>query len=191
MLDTILQCDRDAFIYLNGLGVEQYDAFWSTITKFPPWLPLFAVIIVLFFIKFTKRQAMLMICTVLVMAFCVDTFTALTKNVVARVRPNNDEEINTLIRILRNPSSYSFFSSHASISFSVITLVVLFLRLHFKWVYLLYIWPLLFAMSRIYVGVHYPTDLIVGALVGVLWAWFFYTFYQKFILPYLGLAHRV
>ena len=191
MLDKILQWDRDAFVYLNSLGIEQYDTFWSTVTKFPPWIPLFALIIILFFIKFPKREAIAMILTLLVMVLFVGTLTDLTKNVVARLRPNNDEEINTLIRILRSPSGFSFFSGHASSSFSVITITVLFLRRKFKWVYLCYIWPILFAMSRVYVGVHFPIDLIVGALVGMISAWLFYRLYGVLISPYLKLNHRV
>ena len=125
------------------------------------------------------------------MVFFVSTLTDLTKNVVARLRPNNDEEINTLIRILRSPSGFSFFSGHASSSFSVITFVVLFLRRHFKWIYLFYIWPILFAMSRIYVGVHFPIDLMVGASVGIFSAWMFYKLYGLLISPYLELNHHV
>lgn len=191
MLDKILQWDRDAFVYLNSLGIEQYDVFWSTVTKFPPWLPLFAFIIILFFVKFPKREATAMILILLVMVVFVATVTDLTKNVVARLRPNNDEELNTLIRILRSPSGYSFFSGHASSSFSVITITVLFLRRKFKWVYLFYIWPILFAMSRVYVGVHFPIDLIVGALVGIISAWLFYRLYGVLISPYLKLDRRV
>lgn len=191
MLDKILQWDREAFVYLNSLGIEQYDMFWSTVTKFPPWIPLFVLIISLFFIKFSKREALFMILTLLMMVFFVSTLTDLTKNVVARLRPNNDEEINTLIRILRSPSGFSFFSGHASSSFSVITFVVLFLRRHFKWIYLFYIWPILFAMSRIYVGVHFPIDLMVGASVGIFSAWMFYKLYGLLISPYLKLNHHV
>lgn len=191
MLDKILQWDRETFVYLNSLGIEQYDMFWSTVTKFPPWIPLFVLIISLFFIKFSKREALFMILTLLMMVFFVSTLTDLTKNVVARLRPNNDEEINTLIRILRSPSGFSFFSGHASSSFSVITFVVLFLRHHFKWIYLFYIWPILFAMSRIYVGVHFPIDLMVGASVGIFSAWMFYKLYGLLISPYLKLNHHV
>lgn len=191
MLDDILQWDRDTFVYLNRLGIEQYDAFWSTVTKFPPWIPLFALIVFLFFFKFPKREAITMILTILVMAAFVATITHLTKHVVARLRPNNDEELNTLIRILRSPSGFSFFSGHASSSFSIITLTVLFLRHKFKWVYLFYIWPLLFAMSRVYVGVHFPIDLMVGAAVGIVSAWLFYRLYCLLILPYLRSGRHV
>ncbi|MBQ4916134.1 phosphatase PAP2 family protein [Maribacter sp. MMG018] len=185
MFDRILEWDRETFVYLNNLGVEKYDAFWSTVTKFPPWIPLLVLFIVLFFVKRPKREAYMMIGTLLVMVLFITTLTDLTKEVVARLRPNNDAEINTIIRILRKPSGYSFFSGHASSSFSITTLVVLFLRDRFKWVYLFYLWPVLFTLSRIYVGVHFPIDLIVGALVGTGSAWLFYRLYQYLILPYL------
>ena len=185
MLDRILEWDRDTFVYLNSLGIEQYDFFWSTVTKFPPWIPLFALFLALFFIKNPKREAISMVLTLVLMVFFVTTVTDLTKQVVARLRPNNVEELNTLIRILRSPTGYSFFSGHASSSFSVTTLVVLFTRHQFKWVYVFYIWPILFAMSRIYVGVHFPIDIMVGALVGMLSAWLFYKLYLLLILPYL------
>ena len=185
MLEQLLQWDRDTFIYLNSLGIEDYDIFWSTVTKIPTWTPLFILFGFLLFRKFSKREALLMILTVLVMVFFVVTLTDLTKEVVARLRPNNDEEMNTLIRILRSPTGYSFFSGHASSSFSITTIVFLFLRKHFKWSIVFYIWPILFAMSRIYVGVHFPIDLIVGALVGIFSAWLFYRLYLQLILPYL------
>ncbi|WP_419212352.1 phosphatase PAP2 family protein [Maribacter sp. X9] len=191
MLDKILQWDREAFVYLNSLGIEQYDFFWSTVTKFPPWIPLFALFLSLYFIKFPKRNALLMITTLLVMVFFVMTLTDLTKHVVARIRPNNNEEINTLIRILRSPTGFSFFSGHASSSFSITTFVVLCLRKHFKWVYLFYLWPILFSLSRIYVGVHFPIDILTGALVGIVSAWLFYNLYQLLILPYLKSSHHV
>jgi len=189
MFDELLQWDRETFIYLNSLGIEQYDTFWSTVTKIPTWIPLFLLFGLLFFRNYKKKQALSIILTTLVMVFFVVTLTDLTKEVVARLRPNNDTEINTLIRILRSPTGYSFFSGHASSSFSITTIVFLFLRKHIKWAAIFFVWPLLFSMSRIYVGVHFPIDLIVGALVGGFSAWLFYRLYLRLILPYLMLDH--
>ncbi|QLG44316.1 phosphatase PAP2 family protein [Costertonia aggregata] len=189
MLEKLLQWDRDTFVYLNNLGVDEFDVFWSTVTKFPTWFPLFFLFIFLFFKKFAKKEALYMILFVLITLAFVATVTDLTKEVVARLRPNNDTEINMLIRILRSPSGYSFFSGHASSSFSVTTIVVLFLRKRFKWSWLFFIWPILFASSRIFVGVHFPIDILVGTLVGILSAFMFYNVYVKFIVPYLGLTH--
>lgn len=179
MLDQLLQWDRDTFIYLNGLGIERYDTLWSTITVFTTWIPLFILFIYLIFRTFPKKEAFQVLGTVCLTVIVVALLTGITKEWVARLRPGNNEEINTLIRILKSPAGYSFFSGHASSSFSITTSVFLFLRPYLKWCWLFFIWPIAFALSRIYVGVHYPLDLLVGAGVGILFALFFYTWYQR------------
>lgn len=183
MLEKLLEWDRDTFVYLNGLGIEDYDVFWSTVTQISTWIPLFILFLVLIFIKFPRTEALYKFLTILALVVFITTITHLTKISVARLRPNNTEEINTLIRILQSPTDYSFFSGHASSSFSITILVFLFLRHKFKWAILFFIWPILFAMSRIYVGVHFPIDILVGMVVGLLSGWLFYVLYQRFIAP--------
>lgn len=188
MLETILEWDRETFIYLNNLGIERYDAFWVTVTDFINWTPLFLLLMGIIFWKYPKREAILVMGTLLLMILFVVTLTDLTKNAVARLRPNNTEEISTLIRILKTPTTYSFFSGHSSSSFSIATILVLFLRHRFRWCWLMYLWALLMVASRVFVGVHYPVDIIVGGLVGVLSAFFFYILYVRLIVPTLGLS---
>lgn len=189
MLEKLLEWDRDTFIYLNNLGIDDYDLFWTTITNFPTWIPLFIFFIVLVFLKYPKKEAFFVLITVALLIIFISIATDVTKNYVARLRPNNDSDVNTLIRILKTPVTYSFFSGHAASSFSITTLVVLFLRRRFKWSWLFYIWPILFATSRIFVGVHYPVDIIVGTIVGILTAIAFYKMYTNFIVPYRKLGH--
>ena len=86
-----------------------------------------------------------------------------------------------LIMISRLKTSYGF-SGHASTSFAVTTLVFLFLRKNKGWLSMLFIWPLLFSFSRIYVGVHFPSDLLVGAFVGTLLAFGAYWFSKRLIV---------
>lgn len=189
MLEKLLKWDRDTFIYLNGLGIEEYDFFWSTITNITTWIPLFLVLIVLLVLKFPKKEAFYKLMTVFGLVFFIISVTHLTKTWVARLRPNNTEEINTLIRILKTPIDYSFFSGHASSSFAITTFVFLLLRSRIKWAWIFFIWPLMFSYSRIYVGVHFPLDIIVGALVGVFFGILFYKLYNRFISPYSASIH--
>ena len=189
MLKNLLEWDRDTFVYLNNLGIEDYDLFWTTVTDFRTWIPLFILLIVLVFLKYPKREAIFVLLTIILMVVFVGIATDITKHYVARLRPNNNVEINTLIRILKSPGTYSFFSGHSASSFSITTVFVLFLRKKFKWAYIFYLWPLIFASSRIFVGVHYPIDIIVGATVGILSAFSFYGLYTKVIVPYNSLTH--
>ncbi|EAR00719.1 phosphatase PAP2 family protein [Maribacter sp. HTCC2170] len=189
MLDRILQWDRETFIYLNSLGIEKYDTFWSTVTNIYTWIPLFLFFFLLIFWKDPKKEAIYKTLTVILLICFILVATDLTKEFFERLRPNNNSEINSIIRVLKNPSSFSFFSGHAASSFSITTLIVLFLRKKVKWCWVFYTWPLLFALSRIYLGVHYPVDIIVGAIVGLLSAFGFYNIYKRIIVPYLRLTH--
>ncbi|MGI9547885.1 MAG: phosphatase PAP2 family protein [Flavobacteriaceae bacterium] len=189
MLNKLLEWDKKIFVYLNNLGIEEYDTFWTVATEIISWTPLFILFFVLILLAFPKKEGIYKSLTVLVLLLFVLLLTDITKDFVERLRPNNNDQLKDLIRILRKPSSFSFYSGHAASSFSITTLVVLFLRRKIKWTWLFYLWPLIFSFSRIYVGVHYPFDIITGTIVGVLLAFLFYKIYGRFIEPYSGSAH--
>ncbi len=188
MLDRLLQWDRETLLYLNSLGIEDYDSYWSVATSINTWIPLFLLFLILVIAKFPKKEASFITTTVLLLLGFVLLMMNLTKDFVERLRPNNNAEINTIIRILKSPEGYSFFSGHAATSFAITTLIVLFLRKKIRWVWIFYFWPLIFSFSRIYVGVHYPSDILVGAFFGLLSAFLFYALYNRFIVPYLLLT---
>jgi undecaprenyl-diphosphatase len=188
LLDRLLLWDRETFLYLNSLGVEDYDIFWSVATNINTWIPLFLLFLILVIAKFPKKEASFITTTILLLLGFVLLVMNLTKDFVERLRPNNNAEINTVIRILKSPEGYSFFSGHAATSFAITTLIVLFLRKKIRWVWIFYLWPLVFSFSRIYVGVHYPSDIVAGAFFGLLSAFLFYALYKRFIVPYLLLT---
>lgn len=109
-----------------------------------------------------------------------DQLVNLIKEITQRIRPNNDETIENLIRVLKNSSDFSFVSGHAANSFAVSIFVILSLKNYIKLIYFLLIWPLLFAYSRIYLGVHYPLDVLSGALLGILIGIGFYKIHGYF-----------
>jgi undecaprenyl-diphosphatase len=189
MLDKLLTWDRETFIYLNSLGIEKYDQFWSIATNISTWIPLYILFLFLVIYKAINKEKLLKVLTVILMLLFVLFLTGITKELVGRIRPSADAEINTLIRIIKGSDGFSFFSGHSAFSFALTTLVVLFVKDKFKWIWAFYFWPVFLAFSRIYVGVHYPVDLITGAVVGILSGDLFYGIYLKFIAPYSKSTH--
>ena len=185
MLKKLLEWDQETLIYLNNLGSEQFDLFWLITTNFLTWIPLFLFIILVLTITYGRKEAAWMFLSFISMLVVLTVVIFLTKEGFGRLRPVNDEIFNSLLRILTKPSDFSFFSGHAASSFSIATLTILYLQKKLKWSYLLLVWPILFSFSRMYLGVHYPLDILVGTMVGILFAYFFYWLHQKFTAPYI------
>ena len=173
-LEKIINYDKELFIYLNSLGTEPWDNFWITLTNQFSWIPLFALLLFLVFRSYGwKKGLILMVLAALLITFS-DQFVNFIKDSFGRLRPNNDSSINELIRILKRPSSFSFVSGHSTTSFAVSTFIIATLKNHYKSPFFLLIWPILFAYSRIYIGVHFPMDIFVGMLLGILIGYIFY-----------------
>ncbi|WP_456378898.1 phosphatase PAP2 family protein [Lutibacter sp.] len=96
------------------------------------------------------------------------------KNSIQRLRPINDASINNNIRILVEQNDFSFVSGHSTVSFTVTFILFWILRKHYKYTFLLFLFPFLFAYSRIYLAVHFPIDIIFGMLLGFIIASIFY-----------------
>jgi len=166
MFDALKERDRELLIFLNNLGSEPFDSFWIFVTQIESWTALFVFFTLLIFYFYKSKKGLFVFASVVV-TFAITLFlTGTVKELVARLRPNNIDTMSHLIRVLKNPVSYSFFSGHASNGFAIATFVVLVIRKFNKWIYVAYLWPLLFVFSRIYIGVHYPSDILAGAFVG-------------------------
>lgn len=170
MIEILKHWDRNLFVYLNSIGIEKYDSFWIFITQIENWIPLYILFGYLIFHYYKGRQGRTVAFYLLLVLTLTLTLTLTVKELVARLRPSEVKEWAELIRVLQTPGQYSFFSGHASTSFSITVFIVLILQNHTRWIYLSFIWPILFVLSRIYVGVHYPSDIIVGALIGSFFA---------------------
>lgn len=179
MVDKILSYDTQLFVFLNGLGSETYDGLWLLITKQTNWIPLFLVLLYLILRKIGIKQTLYLLLFVAVLITFTDQFTNLFKNGFQRLRPCNNPEINDVIRIVKSSKSFSFFSGHAANSMAVTTFLFLILKRYYKYSYLLFLWPLVFAYSRIYLGLHYPLDIFSGYVFGLLSGFMMYTIYQR------------
>lgn len=174
LLDKIIHFDKELMIQLNSMGTESWDQFWLLATNQLSWIPLYLLFFYLIFKSMGwKKGLALVLLTALLVTFS-DQFTVFLKDSFERLRPNRDPSVNSMIRILKNNSSFSFVSGHATTSMAVSLLMFLTLRKSYPYTWLFFIWPLIFAYSRIYIGVHFPMDVICGAILGAGIGYLFY-----------------
>ena len=178
MWEDLVQLDRDIFSFVNGLWIGQFSEFWIFVTQIEHWLPLYLIFFYLLYRSTSWKKGIASIGMVLTTAAFTLWLTDVVKNFVERLRPNNEPILMDSINIFQKPENFSFWSGHSAVSFAVTTIVVLLLQ-HYKpsrWYYLFYLWPITFALSRLFVGVHYPADITVGMLVGLLAGFLFFKF---------------
>jgi len=167
MLDKLLQWDQDLFLLLNGAGSESFDSFWVFISGTKSAIPLFIFIIFLLIKKHGKSFWQGLILILIVVSLADLSSVHCFKNVFMRLRPCHDPELADQIRLLVSKGGlYGFVSSHAANFFAIAGIVSALLSERKYLPYLLYSWATLVAYSRIYVGKHYPLDIIGGALLG-------------------------
>ncbi|WP_166920448.1 phosphatase PAP2 family protein [Flavobacterium poyangense] len=179
MLEKIQELDTNLFVYLNGLGSETFDKLWLIITNQLNWTPLFLLIFYLIYKKIGGKQTLYLLLFIAVLIAFTDQTTNLVKNTVQRLRPCNNPDINSFIRVVQVRKSFSFFSGHAANTMAVATFLYLVLKRHFKYLGFLFLWPLVFAYSRIYLGLHYPGDILTGYFVGAVFGSLIYLGYRK------------
>lgn len=168
MLQTLIQLDKELLVFLNNLGSDAYDSFWMFITKQLNWIPFFLLLFYLLKKKVGWKKLGVIVLFLALLILITDQLTNLFKYSFQRLRPCNTEDIKEYIRIVKSSSSYSFFSGHASNSTATMVFVFMLLKRYYKYAYLVFIFPLVFAYSRIYLSLHFPGDIIVGFIVGIL-----------------------
>ena len=185
MLENLLALDVQLLVYLNGLGSEAYDGLWLFITKQTNWTPLFLILLYIIYTKVGIKQTLYILLAIAVLILITDQSTNLVKYTVQRLRPCNNPDI--IIRAVKTSKSFSFFSGHAANSMAAAMFIYHVLKPYFKYTFLLFLWPLIFAYSRIYLGLHYPLDILCGYLFGMMTGLFVYKIYQFTQIKYFPL----
>jgi undecaprenyl-diphosphatase len=178
MLEKIVSIDTNLFIYLNSLGSERFDWIWLLITKQVNWIPFFLLLFYVIYKKIGLKQSLYILLFIALLVAFTDQITNLVKNNVQRLRPCNNPEINAIIRVVKQSNTFSFFSGHSSNTMAVTVFLLLALGKRFKYAGFLFFWPLIFAYSRIYLGLHYPLDICCGYLFGATMAFLFNEIYK-------------
>ncbi len=181
MIDQLLQYDTELFIFLNNLGSSTWDQLWLIITAKKTFVPLYAILLFLLYKKYGLKALLVFVITVALMITFTDQITNLFKHSFKRPRPCRDAAgIFDQIRfVAQRCGRYGFFSGHSSNSMAAAIFAGLALKAYYKYlIYILIVWSFIVAYSRIYVGVHYPLDIVCGLTFGVISGYMFYKLSQ-------------
>ncbi len=177
MLETLLELDKELFIFLNTLGSASWDPLWLLITNKLTFVPFYAILLFLIYRNLDLKTFLILILVVAGLITFTDQITNLVKHVlVKRPRPCRVEDIQELMRfVAEHCGRHGFFSGHSSNSMAAAVFAGLLLRSQYKnLIFILLFWSALVAYSRIYVGVHYPLDIICGMAFGAFAGFLFY-----------------
>ena len=168
MIDQLEAWDKALFLELNGAHNGLFDFLMPWISNKYVWIPLYALLLY-WMLKHKQGKWVFTLLAVGILIYLSDQLASgFLKPTVERLRPCYDPEIADQVHLLKGcGGQYGFASSHASNSFAIAIFCWLLLRQHVRYIWLLIPWAALVAYSRIYLGVHFPGDIIMGGLIGL------------------------
>ncbi|MCX6286245.1 MAG: phosphatase PAP2 family protein [Bacteroidetes bacterium] len=174
MLEKLLSLDRSIFLGLNGLHACWLDTVMYWASNPLVWLPLFIALLYLVIKTFRLRTVTVLLVLALMITIS-DQLTNLVKNDTKRLRPSHEPALAQRIHIVKEyrGGELGFYSAHASNTFALAVFLIILFQKRYRYLYLLLIgWASLMTYTRIYLGVHYPLDVLSGAMIGCLLGWF-------------------
>lgn len=185
-MEEIIQFDKQLLLMVNGSDSLFLDNLIMTLTNAKTWIPLY---LGLFYVVLRTNKKVYDVLLILaaaglcaLLAGAVDD--QIVKPLVARWRPTHDPEIGDLVDVVNGyrGGNYGFFSAHASNTFSIAIYFSLLMRRRLLTISLV-LWSLINCYTRLYLGVHYPGDILVGLLWGGFVGWLVYRIYCRFTIP--------
>ena len=177
MLEEILHMDHEAFLFLNNIGSPAWDGFWLFMTGKWSSIPLYLVLLVLTGRLLGLKKTLVLLVTVALLITVCDQLSNFFKLGVGRLRPCYDPELSGLFRLVKAScgGKFGYFSAHAANSFAAAAFFAHLFRPKYAFMaWVLILWAGVVAYSRVYIGVHFPLDVLSGALVGTLMGWLFF-----------------
>tara|TARA_B100001113_G_scaffold93224_1_gene74658 strand:- start:586 stop:1173 length:588 start_codon:yes stop_codon:yes gene_type:complete len=189
MIEEILKLDSKLFLFLNNLGTPKFDTFWISLSMIEANILMYLFLIFLLFYTQKTRPKFLyifyLLSVIALMITITDQGANIFKDSFQRLRPCYDESIKDSLRLVKENcgGKYGFFSAHASNSFSLAIFFGLLFKNRMRYIIIItMIYALLISYSRIYLGVHFPIDIIVGSSFGICVGIIMYSFvYLKFL----------
>lgn len=181
MLESLLVYERDFFLWLNGCHTLFFDNFFWMYSGKVAWVPLALVILFCLVYKENRKEsAFVLLFLILTILLCDQFASHICKPLFARFRPTHHPDFMNEVKTVfgYRGGRYGFISSHAANAFGFATYLSFLLRN--KWLALsFFLWALINSYSRIYLGVHFISDIVPGAISGLFFGWICYHLYLK------------
>jgi undecaprenyl-diphosphatase len=174
-MEDIKKLDWDATLFLNDWGNDAVDLFFNIVTHKFYAVPLYLYILFTLYKKLGFRNLAIALIAIALLITCTDQLANLFKNGFERFRPFREPALEGLIsKVGKSGGTYGFYSGHASSAFALATFLWFILKRKHKTLgIVMLVWAVLVAYSRVYLGVHYLGDVLMGAFMGTLLGLFF------------------
>ncbi len=182
MINYLLNLDEKLLLFINGLNNPWLDSVMFMATNGKVWAPLFLFAIIFILIKYKGKGLYILLLVGLVITLGDQISSGLLKPLIGRLRPSHEPHLEGILHLVNNYKGgiYSFVSSHATNSFGVATMLWLLIGKQYKWISLFFVWSIIFSFTRVYLGVHYPGDVIAGAALGAFLAFGINWIFRKY-----------
>ena len=174
MIEEILKLDSQLFLFLNNLGSSTFDTFWIFLSYKESNIFFYLSLLIFYFYKESKTiklsEVFYSLLFIAIMITITDQTANLFKDSFQRLRPCYNESLIDSVRLVKEScgGKYGFFSAHASNSFSLAVFFGLLYKNNFRYVICIsLLYASLISYSRIYLGVHFPLDILFGGIFGI------------------------
>ncbi len=182
MLEQLLQYDKELFLLLNNAGSTTWDAFWMLLTNKVGFISLLVYVLLLFlgYRALGVKKLIVLLVTVALTIVVTDQLANFFKDGFQRLRPCYDDDLSGAMRLVKGycGGTYGYFSAHAGNTMAVAVFFSILLRSTYRYLWILIVpWAFLVGYSRIYIGVHFPLDVLTGMVIGTIFGWIFAKLY--------------
>jgi len=175
MIEKIIELDEQLFLYLNSLHYDSLDTIMFWISEKYTWIPFYAVLLGIIIWKFKSKAIYILVGVGLVILFADQFTSGFMKPYFERFRPCHDPDLEGMVYLVKGcGGKFGFASSHAANTFGLATFIFFLFKPIYRYTGFLFAWAFVVSYSRIYLGVHYPLDILVGGIIGVLIGWLIY-----------------